>query len=352
MKLLIITQVMDQKDSSLGFFQKWVAMLASKYEHVEVVCLKEGEHHMPTNVVVHSLGKESVNIQYSIFNIFVRIKYILLFYYSIIKYSRQYDAVFVHMNQEYVLLGGLLWKILGKKIYMWRNHYDGSIFTNIAVVFCDKVFCTSKFSYTARFKKTVFMPVGVDEKSAHLEETIARIPGSILFLGRLDVSKNPHIIIEALGILAQQRIAFTATFVGGPSKPDSEYPAQLRAQVEILGITDKVSFVGAVPNTETYHYYRSHDIFVNASKSGMFDKTIFKAIACGCLVLATSRDFEELAGPEFIFADNDAVGLAKKLSEFLLLSGEKRERLVTILVSPIKTHSLPVLIGRFIEEMV
>ncbi len=342
---------MDQKDSSLGFFQKWVSMLALKYEHVKVVCLKEGEHHMPANVSVHSLGKEKIDIQYSIFNIFAKLKYILLFYYFIIKYSRNYDAVFVHMNQEYVLLGGLLWKVLGKKIFMWRNHYDGSVLTNIAAAFCDKVFCTSKFSYTARFKKTVFMPVGVDEQSAHLEEAIARTPRSILFLGRLDESKNPHIIIEAIGILAQRGIPFTATFVGGPSKPDSEYPTQLRRQVETLGITDKVPFIGAVPNTETYRYYRSHDIFVNASRSGMFDKTIFKAIVCGCLVLATSRDFGELAGPEFIFAENDAKSLAEKLAEFLSASSKEHLRLTSILGDSIKQHSLPILVDRLGQEM-
>jgi hypothetical protein len=28
---------------------------------------------------------------------------------------------FVHMNQEYVLLGGLIWKLLGKKLVLWRH---------------------------------------------------------------------------------------------------------------------------------------------------------------------------------------------------------------------------------------
>ena len=342
MKLLILTQVMDQKDSSLGFFQKWVAMLASKFEHIEVVFLKEGEHHMPANVSVHSLGKEFGRN---------RFKYILLFYYFIIKYSRNYDAVFVHMNQEYVLLGGLLWKILGKKVFMWRNHYAGSIFTDIAVAFCDKVFCTSRFSYTARFKKTVLMPVGVDEQSVHLDEHIDRIPRSILFLGRLDISKRPDLLLEALGILAKQGIEFTATFAGGPSDKNSEYPAKLHAQAEALNITDRIVFVGAVPNTETYRYYRAADIFVNCSKSGMFDKTIFKAIACGCLVLATSRDFADLVGQEFVFPEHDAMALAAKLKEFLALSPADRAQLLGILASSVTRHRLPVLVERLAEEM-
>lgn len=347
MRILICTQVMDKKDSALGFFQKWVALLAPHYEAVEVICLKEGEHNLPSNVRVHSLGKES-----SLGSHFAkRLRYAIRFYSLAWSMRKDYDIVFVHMNQEYILLMGILWKILGKKIFMWRNHYGGSFLTDIAAAFCEKVFCTSKFSYTARYKKTVLMPVGVDEDSAHMEEAIARTPKSILFLGRLDVSKRPDLLIDALGILKKDGMDFIATFVGGPSKADSEYPAQLREQAEKLGITEDITFVGAVPNTETYRYYRSHEIFVNCSKSGMFDKTIFKAVACGCLVLATSRDFADLAGDEFVFAENNAVSLSQKLRRFILVSPEEHARLVGALSSCIEEHSLPVLVERLAKEM-
>lgn len=347
MRILICTQVMDKKDSALGFFQKWVSSLASHFEQVEVICLKEGEHSLPSNTRVHSLGKENAVGAHFI----NRLRYVVRFYSYVWKLRKEYDIVFVHMNQEYVLLGGLFWKLLGKKIYMWRNHYKGDVFTDIAAMFCDKIFCTSKFSYTARYKKTVFMPVGVDVDSVHMDEQIARTPRSILFLGRLDPSKNPDLLIDALSILAQRRVGFSAIFVGGPSKTDSEYPAQLRAQVEKLGITNQVRFIGAVPNTETYRYYRSSDIFVNCSKSGMFDKTIFKAVACGCLVLATSRDFADLAGNEFIFQENDADGLAKKLNKFLDVTPAERSKLSGTLSDCIKNHSLPVLVDRLVREI-
>lgn len=347
MRILICTQVMDKKDSALGFFQKWVASLAPHYDGVEVICLKEGEHSLPSNVKVHSLGKEtSVGMRF-----IKRARYIIRFYALVWSLRKEYDIVFVHMNQEYILLGGFLWKIFGKKVFMWRNHYEGSILTDVAALFCEKVFCTSKFSYTARYKKTILMPVGVDEESAHLDEEILRTPKSILFLGRLDISKRPDLLIDALGILKKEGIDFTATFVGGPSKTDSKYPELLRTQVEKLGITSMITFVGAVPNTETYRYYRSHEIFVNCSKSGMFDKTIFKAVACGCLVLATSRDFADLAGKEFIFEENDATALAHKLRTFLSVSRDEHTQLMGKLSQCIKQHSLPVLVRRLQKEM-
>lgn len=346
MRLLILTQIIDKKDSSLGFFHKWVELLAQRFENIEVICLKEGEHSLPSNVNVYSLGKET-----SLgFTFLKRLRYSFRFYRYVWSLRNNYDAVFVHMNQEYILLGGILWRALGKKIFMWRNHYDGSVLTDVASFFCEKVFCTSRFSYTARYKKTVLMPVGVDETSAHMDEIITRVPRSVLFLGRLDPSKRPDMLIDALGIIAKQGITFTATFVGGPSKIDSEYPAQLRAQTEKLGIADRINFVGPVPNTETYLYYRSHDIFVNCSRSGMFDKTIFKAVACGCLVLATSLDFGDLAGKEFIFEEN-AESLEKKLSEFLGTSSQEHDRLTDVLKASIKRHGLPILVQRIQEEI-
>ena len=121
MRILICTQIMDRKDSALGFFQKWVASLAPHFEHVEVICLKEGEHFMPSNVHVSSLGKEKLfqdtlakNSTQTRFGTFLqRIRYSINFYKIIWQERNNYDAVFVHMNQEYVLLGGLIWKLLG-----------------------------------------------------------------------------------------------------------------------------------------------------------------------------------------------------------------------------------------------
>lgn len=338
---------MDKKDSALGFFQKWVVSLAPHFDHVEVVCLKKGECELPKNVSLYSLGKEDLSGSRAI----KRLRYIIRFYSHIWRTRKNYDVVFVHMNQEYILLGGIFWRMFGKKVFMWRNHYAGNMLTDIAAFFCDKVFCTSRYSYTARYKKTVLMPVGVDEESAHLDEEISRKPKSILFLGRLDPSKHPDMLIEALGILKKEGIDCTATLVGGPSKTDSAYPSELQAQVERLGLSDRIEFVGAVPNTETYRYYRSHEVFVNCSKSGMFDKTIFKAIACGCLVLATSRDFQDLVGNDFIFPENDPKTLAQKLDGFLKITSSDRARPTNILTECIKNHRLPVLVNRLVKEM-
>lgn len=154
MKLLIVAQVLDTEDPVLGFFHDWVHRLAHRIEHIEVICLREGKHELPQNVRVQSLGKERGRQS--------RITYAMRFLSYTWKLRGRYDAVFVHMNQEYVLLAGFWWLLLGKPVYLWRNHAQGSYLTDLAALFCRKVFCTSAHSYTAKYRKTVRMPVGVD----------------------------------------------------------------------------------------------------------------------------------------------------------------------------------------------
>ena len=302
MKLLIVTQAVDTEDPILGFFVRWIEEFAKHVERIEVICLKEGKHAFPENVRVHSLGKErGVS----------RIGYLFDFYRFIWLLRREYDAVFVHMNQEYVLLGGWFWRLLGKRVYLWRNHYAGSWLTDIAAVFCKKVFCTSKRSYTARYKKTILMPVGVDTERFSPDERIARKPRSILFLARMSPSKRPEMLIDALAELARSGADFTATLVGSPLPQDEAYYESLKGKVRELELADRVAFLPGIPNNQTPDLYRAHQIFVNTSPSGMLDKTIFEAAASGCIVLAASTDFADAAGEDSQF--NSAAELAARL---------------------------------------
>lgn len=336
-------QTVDRRDSALGFYHGWIAELAAHFDFITIFALRIGEYDLPENVKVIPLRPWGYR---------ARLRTALRVIKLTVQHRHEYDAVFVHMNQEYLLVAGWLWKLLGKPAYMWRNHYEGNIFTDIAALFCNKIFYTSKSSYTAKYKNAVQMPVGVDVGSCHLDEPIERKPDSILFLGRFDASKRPDLVVEALGKLAKKGIQFTATFVGGPSDPASSLPKEVDARAEELGIAGQVSFVGPVPNTDTYRYYRSHAVYINCGKSGMLDKSLFKSIACGCLPIFTSADMAEIVGSEFAYADGDAGDLAKHMEGALALSeNERSARVHTFQAKAIDAHTLPVLARRLQEEM-
>lgn len=308
MRLLIVTQKVDQNDPILGFFHGWIAEFAKHCDQVTVIALGVGEYHLPKNVRVFSLGKErGVS----------RLRYTLNFYRLIWREHKNYDTVFVHMNQEYVLLGGFLWKLLGKKITMWRNHYAGSFLTRIAMALSGKLFCTSKYSFTAPSKKTTLMPVGINTELFKKDDKALKKPNSILFLARFSPAKKAEIIIEALKQLRDDGVSFSADLYGNPAPDFLPYFESLKVMVNEYSLGDRVIFKQGITNVETVAVYGMHTVFINTSPSGMYDKTIFEAMACESLILTSNINLKGEIHEKFLFKENDPKDLAKKLKELL-----------------------------------
>ncbi len=339
MKLLIITQKVDRNDPILGFFHRWIIEFAKHFESITVICLFEGEHNLPANVKVLSLGKEEGGSRVS-----KTLRYIVRFYKYIWNERDNYDAVFVHMNQEYVLLGAPLWKLLKKKVTMWRNHHAGSILTRIAVLCSDKVFCTSKYSFTAQFEKTVIMPVGVDTDLFKHDESISRIPHSILFLGRISPVKRPDILIDAIALLKKKNILVEAYLYGDPVPQDKEYFESLKQKARKLGVAESIHFYPGIPNEKTPAIYNQCEIFMNGSPSGMYDKTIFEAMACESLVLSSNRNLRGQIDNLFLFEEGNVKEFSEKLEYLLNLPTEEKKQYGRILRSYVtKRHGLALL---------
>src|SRR6185312_9296857 len=162
MKLLIVTQKVDQNDSILGFFHRWIEEFAKHFSLVTVICLQEGEHHLPENVKVLSLGKASGTS---------RLQYIFRFYKYIWNERKNYDVVFVHMNPEYIVLGGWFWKLWHKKVALWYVHRAVNTKLRIAEKFADVIFSSSKESFGIESSKVRFVGHGIDvEKFEHVPE--------------------------------------------------------------------------------------------------------------------------------------------------------------------------------------
>lgn len=318
MNLLVITQKMDRNDPVLGFFHRWVEEFSKYVEKLTVVCLEEGEHSLPSNVKVLSLGKEKGKS---------RFKYIRRFYYYIWRERKKYDSVFVHMNQEYVILGGMLWKAMGKKIYMWRNHHAGSFLTGAASLLCRKVFCTSRFSFVARYRNCRIMPVGVDTEMFRASDSLPRRANSILILGRIAPVKKIDVFIDAVRILSKERTDWNAMIVGDPLPKDAGYLDQLKSEVRKSGLSERIEFAGAVKNFETPALYSVSDVCVNLSPSGMFDKTIFESMGCGCIVITSNLNLKGKISDALIFREGDAEDLASRLGKAISLSEEARDEI-------------------------
>ena len=319
MKLLILTQKMDKEDPTLGFFHNWVIELSKKFEKISVICLEKGEYDLPENVKVFSLGKESGRS---------RIKYVKNFFNLILGLNREYQSVFVHMNQGYILLGGFFWRIMSKRIYFWRNHPEGGLLTCIAIWLSNKVFCTSKTSFTAKFKKTTLMPVGIDTgvfntESRNMSHEILK--NKILFLGRMDSIKKPDLLIEALDILNKKGVDFVCDFYGDPTPNTGDYYDSIKTKIKEFGLSEKVNLYKGVPNYKTPKIYNEHNIFVNLTPSGSFDKTILEAAACGCLLVVANRSLLGEIDEKMIIERETPEDITERIEFLMNINEEERK---------------------------
>jgi glycosyltransferase involved in cell wall biosynthesis len=280
MKLLIVTQVIDTKDPVLGFFVRWVEEFAKHIERVEVICLKEGAHNLPANVRVHSLGKEKG---------VSRATYIFNFYRYIWSLRHDYDAVFVHMNPEYVILGGLLWRLWGKRISLWYTHKSVNIKLRLATLLAHAIFTASKESFRLQSNKVRVMGHGIDTNFFTPDLQVSR-GDWYLSVGRLMPSKDHRMaIVEARDDGKKLRIAGE-----GPELKNLEvYARSLDAQVE---------FLGGLSQTALRDEYRRANLLIHTSKTGSLDKVVLEALACGLPVHTHDPALKEIenATPAYV----------------------------------------------------
>ncbi len=339
-KLLIVTQALDLDDPVLGVYHDWLLSLAPQFGSIELICLKLGRHTLPQNVHAHSLGKENGR----------RSRLVTAWRFLAVAWRTRpaYDTVFVHMNQEYVLLGGLLWKILGKPVYFWRNHGSGSFLTRIAGMLSRTVFYTSTASYTARFNNAKRMPVGVDTVLFLQETSTHRMPGSILMVGRIAPRKHVRDVVEALIALQGVGAHPSLTLVGDTAPEHEAYRDGVMSLASAANIG--LSVRGGVPHADLPRIYQEHDIVVNVSEPGMFDKTMLEALASGCLLLTRHEDLARELDPRQS-TTGDVPDIAQKLHALQSLPVGEREALEKEGWRIAEAHSLETLARRLAGMM-
>lgn len=323
MKLLFITQKVDKNDDTLGMYHHWIEKIAEKVESISVICLYKGKTDMPENIHIYSLGKETgASKTAHLFNFF---KYIW-------RLRNEYGVVLVHMNPQYVILGKLFWFITRKPVFMWYNHPMGNTIAKIGIILSKGVFCTSPFSFAARDPKSILMPVGVDLDYFKKNDEVKKTPGSIIFLSRISPIKHLEVLLAASRILIKRGAKFSVTVVGNAlSINDKKYAGDLTDEFADLIKDGVINFKPGVPNSDTINIYNSHEIFVNLTPTGSFDKSIIEAMACETLVLVSNKVLENFFDNELkevcMFVENDQNDLANKIYNLLSADHELKEKL-------------------------
>lgn len=321
MKLLFITQKIDRGDDLLGVYHEWVRHLAPQFEKIHIVALGVGDCALPQNVAVHSLGKEMRRS---------RMQYIARFFKYVWQFRNEYDAVFVHMNTEYVLFGWWLWKLLGKRIVLWFAHYRPDWKLRFSEKVVDMIVTSVPEACAIPSKKIVAIGQAIDTDVFYNQDR-HREKNSLLFLGRIAPVKKLEILIDAFAEIKKSFPDAMLHIVGEPGEKDRQYAESIRQRIARTSLFDDVIFRGKVANTETPETYNQYEIFVNLTPTGSFDKTILEAMACETIVVVSNRAYEHILPEDLqrtlLFRENDAYDLAQKLKNVLALSPEEKKKI-------------------------
>ena len=140
--------------------------------------------------------------------------------------------------------------------------------------------------FNADPNKIVVIYNAIDHENWAIQQVRGRFPNEkiVLFLGRLTLQKGPDFFLKAAKrVLEKEK---DVTFVIG-GKGDM-LPQLIRQAIE-LGISDKVMFLGYVPDDELPQLYSAADVFVLSSVSEPFGITVLEAIASGTPTIMTKQ---------------------------------------------------------------
>jgi glycosyltransferase involved in cell wall biosynthesis len=150
----------------------------------------------------------------------------------------------------------------------------------------------------------------------------------LLTVGRLDVEKNPILLVEALGALERTRPGgYRVIWVGGGPMDE-----EVRLRASELGVADRFELRGWVPfGPELLEIYRRAHLFVHVSLTEGVPKVLIEALGSAIPIVATD------VGGVRALLDGGRAGLLVPPSDLEALVGaiqqlaedeELRERLV------------------------
>ncbi len=312
MKILIVTQVLDINHPILGFFHRWVEEFAGNVEQVHVIALGVGEYNLPPNVVVYSLGKEGG---------VSRIKYLWRFFKTIIKIRKDYGQVFVHMNQIYVILGFLVWKIFGKKIGLWYAHGSTSFSLRTAVFLADNIFTSTPVGLKIETKKKVIVGQGIDLDLFPLCQRELSSNPKFITDGRISRVKNLDVLIKVCAVLKSKKIQFKFRIVGSPVKSaDIEYFAYLKKLAADLGLVENIIWEGGVNQKTLANLLKNADVYLHAGGTGSLDKSLVQAVCVGLPTFSSNEAYRELVidkAPNYVFKTDNIDNLVDNIISLL-----------------------------------
>lgn len=283
LRLLVVTQRVDDRDTNLATHVRWLKEFASLCESVTVITQSVGTYELPQNVRVLSLGKERGAS---------KLKQFLRLHAFVWKEALRHDAIFVLMVPLYVVWAAPAALLARRPIYLWYTHKHVSWTLRTAVFFVRRVFSASQESFRLNTPKARFIGHAIDTDFFTPDSSVTRTHGKLITVGRISSVKRLDLLIDAIDSLRRQGRDVTLHIIGVPVvEQDHFYKMRLHEQLARLGLDDFVSFCGGLSEGDILRAYQTASVCLNASQTGSIDRAMLEAMACGCPVVTSNEAF-------------------------------------------------------------
>ncbi len=327
MKLLFITERINEQDDDLAFVIQWIEEFIRQCTEVEVICLYKG--HFRGAFPVHSMGKEQ---RFGKLHQFVRLLWFIV--------TLKYDRVFVHLSPLYLTAGSWWWFLTRTPVYLWYTHYAMTIHVRVAALLSKRMFAATPQSlpqYEGNPKKTI-VNHGVNIDFWTPEPELLEMEGDpyrLVSVHRISRSKRLELVIEALTHLPA---AYTLSIYGRPLEP--AYFEELKKLVKTHKLNRRVTFHGPVPMPELRKVYPRHRLMVNMAYETI-DKTMLEGMLYGIYPVTTARNAKAIGLIKGLAEDTP-----KAIADFILGGAWKTIPRTALWTHVVEHHSLKAVIAR------
>lgn len=358
LKVLIVTQKVNQNDDVLGFFCGWLSKLAKKITKIYVLALEIKDMDLAKNIKLYSLGKENGSNRLRRFLKFNQVLIDLCL-------NKKIDIIFIHMCPEYAILTWPYAKLKNIPIVIWYAHKNVNYRLKLAHILVNKVVTPSKESFRIKSNKVIITGHGIDINKFNStwdgtklkeREGNQNTKKTILSVGRMSPIKDYETLIKAADILINKKGIENIEFniVGNVyTKLDAKYYEKLKDMIFKFGLIEFVRFKEPITYNQISSYYKKCDIFVNLSPTGAPDKVVFEAMACRKICIVCNRTFKTIFdgySEKLIFKEKNAFDLSEKILICLEMEKLKKTMITDRLRQMVsENHNVDILINRLVK---
>ena len=149
----------------------------------------------------------------------------------------------------------------------------------------------------------------------------------VLYVGSEAPRKNLSTLLEALALLGKRGMAIRLIKAGGPGH--SRHRVRLLEQAARLGLEERLTIVGEMPDSDLSFLYSAADVFVLPSHVEGFGLPVLEAMACGVPVVCSNVGaLPEVAGDAALLVHPDCAGGLAGAVATVLEDTALRDRLV------------------------